>query len=251
MTREVPILFSTEMVQAILRGEKTQTRRLVKPQPSSGVRKSPFVKSGLEDGHGTELKAKYLPDDLLWVREGWYIRAWHEYENELMIAFTAGGKSMEYYPENHEDFNRYWEQSCNDLTKAGRRWDEETECYQDVELTDFRRRPSIHMPKDVARIWLKVTDVRLERLQYISEEDAKAEGVKRVVNGDEDFDSICYENYLNTGYIDLPTAKQSFETLWKKINGADSWKANPWVWVVCFEVVSTTGKPDLIQSSKS
>jgi len=70
--KEQPILFSSEMVKTILDGRKTQTRRVIKPQPNSGVRQSPFVKSGLEDGHGREIKCPYgQPGDLLWVKETW------------------------------------------------------------------------------------------------------------------------------------------------------------------------------------
>jgi hypothetical protein len=82
-------------------------------------------------------------------------------------------------------------------------------------------RPSIHMPKSAARIWLKVTDVKVERLRDISQEDAVAEGVK----------------------ASPPFAIGYFKNLWESINGAASWNANPWVWVVEFEVVSKNGKP--------
>ena len=69
--KERPILFSTEMVKAILEGRKTQTRRVIKPQPND-IRESPFVKSGIETTHGYEIKLKYEPGDRLWVRETWH-----------------------------------------------------------------------------------------------------------------------------------------------------------------------------------
>jgi len=68
---EHPILFSGEMVRAIMEGRKTQTRRVIKPQPND-IRESPFVKSGIEDTHGYEIKRKYAPGDRLWVRETWH-----------------------------------------------------------------------------------------------------------------------------------------------------------------------------------
>jgi hypothetical protein len=88
---------------------------------------------------------------------------------------------------------------------------------------DVRWRPSIHMPRWASRITLRITDIRVERLQDISEDDAKAEGV----------------GYKNPGY--LPGTKGnwigSFAYLWNKINGPGAWEANPWVWVVAFERV--------------
>lgn len=93
-------------------------------------------------------------------------------------------------------------------------------------------KPSIHMPKEAARIFLEVTNIRVERLRDISEDDAIAEGILKV--------SIApfvhrFKNYLCENKFIGP--KESFKTLWIKINGEDSWKANPWVWVYEFKVV--------------
>lgn len=93
-----------------------------------------------------------------------------------------------------------------------------------------RWRPSIHMPRWASRITLEVTDVRLERLQDISEEDAKAEGVATRCLAEPDESPECSVGFRNPDGFAL----DNFRSLWDAINGAESWDANPWVWVVSF-----------------
>jgi hypothetical protein len=97
-------------------------------------------------------------------------------------------------------------------------------------------KPSIHMPKAAARIWLQVEAVRVERLQDITSEEAKLEGAA----------GWTERNHPGMVMGDYPTPKQDFIRLWQNINGQDSFHANPWVWVVSFKVLSTTGKPDFL-----
>jgi hypothetical protein len=97
---------------------------------------------------------------------------------------------------------------------------------------DFKCKPSIHMPKSACRIFLRITNIRVERLQDISEEDAKNEGVEIVYPGDND--NHVYMDYMWHS-SSMRTAKQSFQTLWQSINGEQSWNDNPWVWVIEFE----------------
>jgi len=98
------------------------------------------------------------------------------------------------------------------------------------------------MPKAAARIWLQVEEIRVERLQDITEESAIAEGII-------DYEDGTYKNYFTQkglreqDGVDCILAKGSFQSLWCSINGLESWDANPWVWVVKFKVLSTTGKP--------
>jgi hypothetical protein len=104
-------------------------------------------------------------------------------------------------------------------------------------------KPSIHMPKDAARIWLLVDDITVERLQNISEHSATCEGIELVKpavfpEGPE------YKDYTEGSTTVLPPF-WSFNSLWCKIHGSESWEANPWVWVIKFKVISTTGKPQL------
>ena len=142
-----PILFSGEMVRAILDGRKTQTRRVIKPQPSAGVRRSVFVLSGLEDGHGRELRCPYgRPGDTLWVRETWQAVSGNDRARHIMTHPRPDRGWLEYAATPRADEPAY-------------KW-----------------RPSIHMPRWASRITLEVTGVRVERLQDISEADAWAEG---------------------------------------------------------------------------
>ena len=183
--RERPILFSAPMVRAILAGNKTQTRRIMKP------RRDRYVGCELalnelagEVNAGDYTNAPMAPGDRLWVREAHYIIG--EYRE---VFFCATQDS------NHSPT----------LSWPGP-W-----------------RPSIHMPRWASRITLEVTGVRAERLQEISYEDARAEGA---------------EFWRNDGTLtELPPCsahRYEFEDLWTSINGADSWNANPWVWVVSF-----------------
>ena len=199
-SRERPILFSAPMVRAIRTGRKTQTRRVVKPQPSAGVRHSPFVPSGLEDGHGREIRLKYgQPGDRLWVRETWQM-PW------------VGATQM--FPRSPESAALYMDApsvvyAADWNGPPPRRW-----------------RPSIHMPRWASRLTLEVVSVRVERLHEITEEDARAEGV--------DAAPFC-----TAGRPNGMEHVEAFEDLWNAINGPGAWEANPWVWVVEFRRVTS------------
>jgi len=194
--RERPILFSSPMVRAILYGRKTQTRRVCK-----GQRELSNVRDFQID------RCPYgQPGDRLWVRETW--AAVHfSIDPETGIADDWHG-SHDIPP---GDGGGYWSKlyaADNHPT--------------DKEERGFSWRPSIHMPRWASRITLEVTGVRVERLCDISESDASAEGV--------DFGNTTDPL---TGEIDRD-ACEAFEALWESINGAGSWDANPWVWVVEF-----------------
>lgn len=246
--KEIPILFSTPMVQAILEGRKTQTRRAAAVPYGDHhgtdimdwhLSKHPHfeygkwwynVQSDVDSYNTFELKAKYgRPGDLLWVRETWGIGSRpNPFEGSIDgIEFKADAKYLDdiellplYTPEGF-DFEKY--------ERAG--W-----------------RPSIHMPKAAARIWLQVTDVRVERLQDISEEDAIAEGSRPRSHscggfgyyeaGGDIQDCICQK-------WDREPKVMGFFDLWSEINGKDSLDANPWVWAISFKVLSTTGRPNV------
>lgn len=217
MRKEIPIPFSTQMVQAILASRKTQTRRVVKPQTAiltDQMARMLGVQPPVDQNHPV-IKCPYgKPGDLLWVRETWA----QDFE-EIQIA---GGD---------------WSNSYLNAT-GGYLYKADGVEFAPVDSKVFGKwKPSIHMPKAAARILLQVTDVRVERLQDISEDDAKAEGVH--------FNGTFYQNYLaaNDWECTHRCAIKSFQSLWKSINGAESWDANPWVWVVSFKVLSTTGKP--------
>lgn len=225
LMRELPILFKGPMVRAILEGRKTLTRRIVKPQyirlDGGG---HPYIDMGCpSEWDGAGLRKDVLcpygdVGDTLWVRETFAIATVHQ----------MGGKQIPVYP------------VCDSTTDYGGIW-----------------KPSIHMPRWASRINLEVTGIRVERLQDITEEDAKAEGV-RSPNGEwrEDFYdapdwSICpqcggsglYTYYHpetlgaipDTDCCKCNTHKKLFTNLWESINGPGSWDVNPWVWVVEFK----------------
>ena len=191
MSRVLPILFNTEMVRAILDGRKTVTRRILK-HDTRALLNSPYCKTHPEvpDKQIIEklCKSPYEQGDVLYVRETWCSR----YDGEKYF---------------------YLADKC---TKR-----------EEKKLLDYgevKWRPSIHMPKEAARIFLKVNDVRIERLQDITEKQAETEGI----NGSE----VLYD-----GYID---AREKFAELWDStIKKSDiekyGWNANPWVWVIEFE----------------
>lgn len=193
--KERPILFSASMVQAILSGRKTQTRRIIKPRNNNSI----FV--GWDDEFVLDAENKEWvlsecpygnPGDRLWVRETW--------------AKQLDGKFI-------------YRADCQEWEKA------------DYTATGVWR-PSIHMHRAACRLLLQITDIRVERLQDISEEDAKEEGVKTTGGS--------HYSYYDYG-IDmfcLPTAAESYKTLWEKINGPESWGVNPWVWVIEFEKIN-------------
>lgn len=224
-----PILFNTEMVRAILDGRKTCTRRVIKPQPQSGlcytyggshkscIGKWTYPNKGAHEFFGEEYKLPenikdeelskrwdppYHADDILYVRETW----------ERFECWNCEGDERGNCPK--EPQKSVLDKTCG--------------CYMyratDEIYGDARWHPSIHMPKEATRIWLKVTNVRVERLRDITPEQIGREGVEveypHVLNGEE--------------------KRYAFSTLWNstiKKSDLDSygWNANPWVWVIEFE----------------
>lgn len=209
--KERPILFSAPMVRAILEGRKTQTRRVVKPIPQMVTDK----KTATWNGDATTLMRLLKntrrdcpygqPGDRLWVRETWQYYDWSS-EGEPCIRFYADNATTWPEPGTEAWADKLvdvWETlSCEDNYKIDNR------------ARDRRWRPSIHMPRWASRILLEITGLRVERLQEISEMDAEQEGVPA-----------------------HDTATAAYANLWNEINGANSWDANPWVWVIEFKRV--------------
>jgi hypothetical protein len=188
-----PILFSTPMVQAILDGRKTQTRRVMNPQPTHFD-----VKKIVDWNDVIYPMPKYKVGDILWVRENW----------QSVNGISANGEQIKY------------------AYKAdGGGWGE-------YEITKWK--PSIFMPKEAARIFLRVMGIRAERLQDISEEDAVAEGILEI---EPEFLPNGWKDYMVNTEIPFISPKMSFASLWKSINGEQSWEDNPYVWVIPFERV--------------
>ncbi len=217
---ERPILFNSEMVKAILEGRKIQTRRVVKPQPH-------YNKIGLLSfKNNCSLGCQFMvdfcpygqPGDRLWLKENWRVGAWNESEGLIAVDYKTDGYCRREWlkVEDVDLFQRLWKQSTDDASKV----------FGMLERYDWkpgdspcRWRPSIHMPRWASRITLEITNVRVERLQEITEEDAKKEG--------------CVAE-SGEGCAFYP-AKLAFELLWNTIKGKTyPWSSNPWVWVVEF-----------------
>lgn len=212
--KEKPVLFSGQMVRAILEGRKTVTRRAVKPAfPVSVIQVLPFagdhsawmpVMPGTPDQPWDE-QARICPygkpGDRLWVRES--TEADYDTHDAVTLARYCADKAPVLVTD------------CADPELNG-----------SVAHWNYPRdvRPSIHMKREQARILLEITAVRIERLQDISEEQAEAEGIDFLRHAPDADETL--------------TAKQLFECLWCGINGDDSWNANPWVWVVEFKRVT-------------
>lgn len=232
MRRVLPILFNTEMVRANLDGRKSCTRRLVKGfVPDDAIwGYTAFTPKGyiscrgtFADGYGEKFfKLPYQTGDILYVRETWRVGAWDILNQMIAFDYKDGTCGELTYIHDRELFERLVNQSRNDARQA--------KCeYNGVDFvwekgkSPCRWHPSIHMPKEAARIWLKVTDVRVERLQEITELGATKEG-------------CVYDVEYALGN----TAKGHFIELWNStIKKSDrdryGWDANPYVWVIEFE----------------
>jgi hypothetical protein len=202
---EAPIIFTTPMIQAILAGRKTQTRRLFKPDlpyPAGSypakwhysvyheTLKGGKTEESLTDGigHVRTVKCPYgRPGDTLWVRETWCTstKGW---------IYRADG----------------------------------------IEIPAWRS-PRF-MPKNACRIRLLIKNIRVEKLNDISEDDAKAEGVL-FRNMPQNPIYTGYINYDKPEGIPFSSSTLSFRSLWESINGKDSWETNPWVWVIEFQKI--------------
>ncbi len=207
-----PILFSTPMIQAIIAGRKTQTRRIIKSKHESGM----FEVSKTLDGIVTGITSI-----------NWDERPKNDFTNDIKPIAVAG--DILWVRETWQD------SQCFDYSMSGYQYKADKPASTHAEEYGIRWRPSIFMPKEAARIFLKVTNVRVERLQDISQLDAEQEGVKI-----DDEGMMCWDYLENRWLTHDGVPEKSFETLWQSINGIDSWDANPWVWVYEFEF---TDKP--------
>ncbi|MEB8380657.1 MULTISPECIES: hypothetical protein [Acinetobacter] len=210
---EHPILFSTEMVQAILTGRKTQTRRVVKSELI--IEQAEFERGNRPNVIQSEPSLQYWTEnscpfgqvgDRIWVRETWHVEpnvtGWSMNENEPCtgwIEYKAGG-SKEVTAPNFDAVQRCFPKGEVD-------WD----------FLPYSWRPSIFMPRWACRLILEITNIRIERLNDISEADCVKEGIGSALLRD------C--------------KKPKFMQLWESINGNGSWNKNPWVWVVEFKII--------------
>lgn len=234
-----PILFNTEMVRAILDGRKTCTRRLVKPQPdekhtfplgfvtdSTEKKEVGCFGFGINENGGSIQFAKppYQTGDILYVRETWQCWRAHRYEATADIRFRAGGDDVRL-------------QFANGNTDSIDRLEYDTFVHKWFSHNG-KWKPALFMPKEAARIWLKVTDVRVERLQSITEGGAIREGAEGEKCHHTNTGAFGCTDCMNTGWIEPPQVE--FMQIWNStIKKSDidcyGWDANPWVWVIEFE----------------
>lgn len=208
--KERPILFSATMVRALLDSSKTQTRRVVKPQPPDttiGITtwyhpdpRTHFY-AWTDNGEGDVELANEgwckpcpygQPGDRLWVREAWSTHACFDSRSPSSMP---GLRSFHYWA--------------------------------DGDRNTGKKRPSIHMPRWASRITLEIVSVRVERLQDISEADCWAEGIHEVRSAGDDHGDL------------RGSVRQDYKALWESINGDGSWDENPWVWAVEFKRIGS------------
>ncbi|MES2814496.1 MAG: hypothetical protein V4720_06340 [Pseudomonadota bacterium] len=204
-----PIIFSAPMVRALLEGRKSQTRRVLNPQPdltdADRVRCVEW-KGAIYSGNTRIL---YAPGDRLYVREAW--RTARAYD-DLVPSEMAGEEPVKYEADGAEQM---W--GWPDLFQPG------------------RYRHARFMPRWASRITLGVTEVRVQRLQEISEADAVAEGIERARSGRFYDPTVSRGTAAHLGGMHL-SARSAYEVLWNSLHGPDAWDANPWVVAVSFTV---------------
>lgn len=213
-----PILFNTKMVKAILSGRKTTTRRVFKDLKEFEIREDGFIQADISNKNGVyyfagnieELSkqfSKYKVGDILYVRETWANRC-KVCDKEMCIGCS---KKYSYKADGHYSDEDKW-------------------------------KPSIHMPKEAARIFLKVKSVRVEKLQDITEEGCLEEGIRKYTKDGELFKYSVNESMYK--WQDMPKEpKEAFKDLWNStLNKKTGWnykyENNPYVWVIEFEIIS-------------
>lgn len=209
-----PILFSAEMIRALLDGRKVQTRRALKTQPldilpmegDKAGREWIILEQREPEPKGKVIRCRYgVPSDLLIVRETFA----HVADYDGTDPGSAALASRCFYRADHP--TGVW--SERDPNKS------------------IRWRPSIHMPRALSRLTLRITNIRVERLQEISEADARAEGVHIDALSPASRERFSRMKPWPECY------RPMYALLWDDINGAGSWSRNDWVWVIAFEVI--------------
>lgn len=223
------------MVKAILEGRKTQTRRTLKQQ---AIRIHPT--EGWPGSSTGEVKCPYgKRGDVLWVRETWRVISWDfEDQEETIVQYADGTKRKVCLHEDSEKNSDFLLKLLDKMqTKCEPTINEEQEhiSWSAEQVDKFMPwKPSIHMPKAAARIWLEITNVRVERLQDITDSDSMAEGICEYNDGT--FKNYFTQRGLRTkDGVECLLPKGSFSSLWTAINGLNSWDTNPWVWVIEFK----------------
>ena len=226
MSKTIPMLFNSDMVLALLQGRKTQTRRPVKPQPTSEhswrgwiMESSNRKYEGCASWEISRLNNYIYAKPPCAVGDLIYVRETHHTSHAGKTIYRADF-----------DVNPFGEECGDDCSMFGEKWI-----------------PSIHMPRNASRITLKVTGVRVERIKDISRTDALAEGIDR---WDDTFSITPYRNYLTSASLHFSIPECSFISLWGATYGAKSVDENCWVWVIEFEVIKQNVDAYLLENKE-
>lgn len=223
--RELPILFSGAMVRATIDGRKTQTRRIINPQPrvsEQGNLMGDWLAKSLAGLLLPKLQDITIhcpygqPGDTLYVREAW--RSTRE------LDAHSGGRMAEMCLE--AGYQEPWAPIQYEADLSRRNWEHTSTPPHDGPPEPGRYRHARFMPRWASRLELRIADVRVERLSECSEADCRAEGC---AGGHGSIPDYPYS----------ATPHEHYRWLWESINGAGAWDVNPWVWVVEFKAVST------------
>ena len=216
-TEEHPIIFNSWSIRRIIAGEKTQTRRVVKPQPPENTDEMEVAEAGSCGYHDDSGHAIYgetcpygQPGDVLWVREVFRLPGGMEdYSPTEYLEETRGGEGVMAPICRYEADGSFSRGPELEMAREADSWG--------------RKRPSIHMPHELCRLRLRVKDVRVERVQELSPGDAAAEGIKRRPKMNYSGEVVGEMNPVG-----------GFKKLWNDIHGDGAWGENPWVWVLEF-----------------
>ncbi|MEF3027238.1 hypothetical protein V4B64_20370 [Klebsiella pneumoniae] len=246
--KERGMIFNGEMTRAILDGRKTQTRRVMKVQPESNQLGLLFITDSTKhsdigkyhwaesNATGNHVRSKLFScpfgavGERIWVRETWATLGnedgcYVDWEDNLCKG-------------DERSAARIYRASCEQRPGDYGLWSIPDDAYWKPHTKEHKFggawRPSIHMPRWASRILLEITDVRVERLNAISEEDAEAEGIDMEALYDS---QDCYDCIANHNMTGRPTVTGAFKYLWESIYGEEGWKSNPWVWVIEFKRV--------------
>ncbi|MCQ8240569.1 hypothetical protein [Rhizosaccharibacter radicis] len=269
---------SAPMVRAILGGQKSQTRRIVSPAnsvlngfaaraadwerldyedafvdpgPSPAGNPGPYLKVARPDDQTRHrVYPRWWLGDRLWVREA------HSIVRETLDYETGGEFDAFEWEEIYGDPRKYLNGCARTGLRSGVYYpaDGQDLCPSNMfpclsidgkvllRKKEISWRPSIHMPRWASRLTLEITDIRAERLQDISEEDARAEGVEQVVRPPSwpvMYERRFWKGYENHQKANRDSARESFGSLWNSLHGPGAWSANPWVWAISFRAHRT------------
>ena len=239
-----PIMMSTEDARGVVNGMKTMMRQVMKPQP---VRNGAFWELGGAGwsgntvtpvyGHSLYNRMPYKPSDVLYVREAWRVGAWND-EGSICVDYKADGFARREWLKisDCDLYEELWQQSSDDAREANATIDGDGNYTWMIGQAPTRWRSPVTMPREAARLFLRVTDVRVERVQDITDEGSIKEGCTGVICDHPKWDYVfgCAD-CMNSGWREPP--RLEFSQRWDTCNAKSGygWDSNPWTWAIEFE----------------